>query len=246
MPRDSASSDQLTARPRPASATPIAPGVHALNLDGARDACLYIPERYRPGQPAPFALILHGAGHNGRDFLDRWRQQAERSGAILLAPDSRGRTWDVLLSGFGPDVRFLDRALAEAFNRCAVDSAHLAIEGFSDGASYALSLGVGNGGLFTHIIANSPGFMRPASQAGRPRIYIDHGTEDAVLPIDRCSRRLAPPLERAGYDVTYEEFDGGHRLPPEIAARCFAWWTRTEGSGLSPQHEPRPPVSPES
>lgn len=32
--------------------------------------------------------------------------------------------------------------------------------GFSDGASYALSLGLPNGNLFSHIVAFSPGFMR--------------------------------------------------------------------------------------
>jgi len=32
-----------------------------------------------------------------------------------------------------------------------------------------------------------------------------------VQPQDR------PQLERAGYEVTYREFDGGHTVPPEIA-----------------------------
>ena len=38
--------------------------------------------------------------------------------------------------------------------------------GFSDGASYALSLGAANGDLFTHIAAFSPGFMRPPVSVG--------------------------------------------------------------------------------
>ena len=234
MSPDSAASGRLSTRPSGPGQIPASPGVHALSLDGARDAYLYFPAGWRPDRPAPLALILHGAGQNGRDFLEAWREPADRSGAVLVAPDSRGRTWDALLGGFGPDVHFLDRALAAAFSRCAVDTAHLAVEGFSDGASYALSLGTGNGDLFTHIIANSPGFMRPPVQVGRPLIYLDHGTDDRILPIDRCSRRLAPALERAGYDVTYEEFDGGHRLPSTIAARSFEWWlsTSTQDSGL--------------
>lgn len=63
------------------------------------------------------------------------------SSTILLAPDSRGRTWDFILGDYGPDVRFIDRALDHVFKRYNVHPGHIGIAGFSDGASYALSLG---------------------------------------------------------------------------------------------------------
>ena len=110
---------------------------------------------------------------------------------MLLVPDSRGRTWDMILGNYGPDVAFIDQALAQTFSRYALNPARLAIGGFSDGASYALSLGLSNGDLFTHIIAFSPGFMAPAQQQGRPPVFITHGTQDRVLPITRCSRRMS-------------------------------------------------------
>ena len=50
--------------------------------------------------------------------------------------------------------------------------------------SYALSIGITNSGLFREIIAFSPGFMAPAGEVDRPRIYISHGVHDQVLPID--------------------------------------------------------------
>ena len=50
-----------------------------------------------------------------------------------------------------------------------------------------------------------------------------HGIHDAVLLIERCSRRLVPRLRRGGYDVTYEEFDGGHAVPAELRVRALAW-----------------------
>jgi phospholipase/carboxylesterase len=149
---------------------------------------------------------------------------------ILLSPASRGRTWDVILGGYGPDVEFIDRALAAAFERCAVDPARLAAAGFSDGASYALSIGITNGDLFQDVIAFSPGFMAPAGQRGRPRIFISHGTQDTVLPIDQTSRRIVPQLERAGYEVRYREFDGGHGVPPEIALDAVAWFLSPPGT----------------
>jgi predicted esterase len=41
-----------------------------------------------------------------------------------------------------PDVALIDQALSEIFNRYMVDASRLALGGFSDGASYALALGL--------------------------------------------------------------------------------------------------------
>jgi predicted esterase len=169
--------------------------------------------------------MLHGAGGNAQHSLAPLVQLANATGLILLAPESRRQTWDVLLGGYGPDIAFIDRALAQTFGRYAVDPARIAVEGFSDGASYALSIGITNGDLFTHVIAFSPGFMAPAAQVGAPRLFISHGVHDAVLPIARCSRRIVPEVDRAGYDVIYHEFDGPHTVPPEIAREALAWFT---------------------
>jgi phospholipase/carboxylesterase len=131
----------------------------------------------------------------------------------------------VIQGGFGPDVEFLDRALDRVFGAHAVDPGRIALGGFSDGASYALSLGLANGDLFTHLIAFSPGFAAPARRVGRPLVFVSHGVEDPVLPIDRCSRRVVPALRAGGYDVTYEEFEDGHVVPAPLARRAVAWLT---------------------
>ena len=222
---EAATQGRLEARPSGAAPqTAVLPGEQPLGLDARRDGVLYVPASCRPDQPAPLVVCLHGAGGTGAGNIPALRDQAERAGLLLVAPDSRGRTWDVLLGGYGPDVAFLDRALALVFTRFTVDTAHIALEGFSDGASYALSLGLANGDLFTHILAFSPGFMAPPAQVGAPRIYISHGIHDRVLPIDRCSRRLAPALTRAGYDLLYREFDGPHTVPREIAGEAVQWF----------------------
>ena len=127
----------------------------------------------------------------------------------------------MILGRIGPDVAFLDRALDQVFARHAVDPERIAVAGFSDGASYALTLGLANGGLFGHVLAFSPGFMAPPRVEGRPRLFVSHGVHDEVLPIDRCSRRLAPMLRRAGYDLDYREFDGGHAVPEAMVAAAL-------------------------
>jgi phospholipase/carboxylesterase len=200
-------------------------GLQPLMLGAARDSYLYVPVGYRAERPVPLVLLLHGAGGHARQGLELLRGLADAAGIILLAPASRERTWDLLVGRrYGPDAAMIDRALEQTFSRYAIDPARLAIGGFSDGASYALSLGITNGDLFTHVLAFSPGFMAPFGQTGSPRIFVSHGTRDRVLPIDRCSRRIVPELERGGYDVLYREFDGGHTISPEIALEAVGWF----------------------
>ncbi|MDP9444002.1 MAG: hypothetical protein M3P83_06510 [Actinomycetota bacterium] len=101
----------------------------------------------------------------------------------------------------------------------------IAVGGFSDGASYALSLGIGNGDVFDAVVAFSPGFAAPLVRHGRPRVFVSHGRRDPVLPIERCSRRLVPQLRSSGYDVTYREFDDGHVVPDHVVAEAAGWLT---------------------
>jgi phospholipase/carboxylesterase len=130
-----------------------------------------------------------------------------------------------LVGGYGSDVKFIVRALRQTFDRLPVDPRRLAVTGFSDGASYALSVGLTNGDLFTHVIAFSPGFASSAAYRGKPPVFISHGTFDEVLPIDRCSRRIVPQLERAGYEVRYREFEGSHTVPQRVAREALEWFT---------------------
>lgn len=213
----------LHARPVPPSARGQA-GLHRLEAGSRRDSYLYAPRGCDPSTPAPLVLLLHGAGGHAHHGLDLLRHLADEHGMILLAPASLGPTWDVIVSrAYGPDVRLADSALEHAFGHYAVDPERIAVGGFSDGASYALSLGLANGELFRHVIAFSPGFIAPLHPRGRPRVFISHGIHDEVLPVDPCSRRIVPRLREAGYPVRYEEFDGGHVIPPEVARNAVGW-----------------------
>jgi phospholipase/carboxylesterase len=222
---ETAKTARLLARPGTPSGPPPKPGLQELHLGRRRDGLLYIPEGYQADRPAPLMVLLHGAGGSASRALGPIQKLADGAGLILLAIDSRSDTWDVLEGGYGPDIAFLDRALELAFSRCAVDPARIAAEGFSDGASYALSVGVTNGDLFTHVIAFSPGFLAPKDQRGKPKIFISHGTRDEILSIASTSRRIVPQLRDAGYDLLYREFDGPHTVPEPIAREAVTWFT---------------------
>jgi phospholipase/carboxylesterase len=214
-------------RARPSGTDGAAPvGLRTLELGAGSGGYLYVPAGYGAGRPAPLVLLLHGAGEDARDGLAQLRQQADGAGLILLALNSRGPTWDLILGRgrYGHDVAAIDEALDQTFSSYAVDPGRVAVGGYSDGASYAISLGIFNGDLFGHVLAFSPGFMAPAGRVGSPRFFVSHGTRDRWLPIDRTSRRLVPELEGAGYEVRYREFDGPHVVPPAIAQEAVGWF----------------------
>jgi phospholipase/carboxylesterase len=208
----------LQSRPaEPPRLQPPSAGLHKLGLGTDRDGLLYVPSGHSLTRPVPLVLMLHGAGGVGGHVVPLLQRMADQRGILILAPDSRARdTWDIIRGQYGPDIQFIDRALGFVFERFSIDPQHLAIGGFSDGASYALSVGLINGELFRHILAFSPGFAAPARTTAKPRIFISHGDKDDVLPVERCGRRLARELSRVGYDVDYREFAGGHVVPPAM------------------------------
>lgn len=184
---------------------------------------LYVPPSYQPERTTALLVGLHGAGHGADEQTALLRESANRWNFVVLAPESRGQTWD--LSSSSPDVPFIDRALAQVFNRAKVDGRRIWIEGFSDGASAALSIGLTNGELFRRIVAFSPGYMSPSTRRGRPRIFVSHGTRDTVLPIERTGRPIVAQLKEQGYDVRFDVFDGPHTVPPETLQRATRWLT---------------------
>jgi len=213
---------RLAARPGEPTWTP-ATGLSSLALAADRDALLFIPSSYDPAVPMPLVVALHGAGGNA-GYWASYHDRAETRGFILLAPESFDFTWDLVLGDFGVDVTFVDQALAATFDRCRIAASRIALAGFSDGASYALSLGIPNGDLFTHLIAYSPGYYTRTSAEGRPRILVSHGRSDTVLPVAGSRDVIVPHLTDRGYDVTYEEFDGGHEVPAAMSEAALDWF----------------------
>jgi len=217
-------SPRLTARPGTPTQT-VAAGTINITAANPNDGYLVVPPNYDPGRKWPLVLGLHGAGQGATYTLGSMGPMATSRGFVLLAPGARGLTWDVISYKYSYDLAFIDTALKWAFDRCNIDPARVSVQGFSDGASYAYGLGLGNGDLFSRIVANSPG-MAPIADAdllGKPKVFDSHGTLDTVLPIDGGSRPIVRDLKNMGYDVTYVEFAGGHELPDDIRSQAMDW-----------------------
>jgi predicted esterase len=193
-----------------------------LGLDSQREALLYLPKS-AGGGPLPLLLFLHGATQRPEDIFWYFDSAPDEAGVAILAPKSLETTWDAISGEFGSDVAFLNRALARVFETVPVDPGRVSIGGFSDGATYALTLGLINGDLFQRVMACSPGFVIDGAKHGKPRIFISHGTRDRILPIDRCGRRVAAELKESGYDVRLRDFEGGHGIPAEVMREGLRW-----------------------
>lgn len=215
---------RLSARPpkTPKAGQPAPqPGQRLLGLRANRDATLRIPPKF--ATPMPLLVLFHGAGGAGDRMLARISAYTDEAGIAVLSPSSQGGTWDVIRGDFDVDVAMVDKALANVFEQLPVDPNCVIAGGFSDGASYALSLGLINGDLFKQILAFSPGFVVPLESQGRPRIFISHGMEDPILPYERCGKKIATELKAKGVDVTFRDFHGGHEIPPDIGRAGMAW-----------------------
>ena len=210
----------ISARPGAPTAS-VSAGFTALGLDAARDGFLYVPPSYNPATPMPLVVLLHGGGHSS----DEWKaQQAifDDVGVLVVAPDSRSGSWDLPLSGrYGPDVTFIDAALAKAFTMVNVDAARVGIGGFSDGASEALGIGIANGDLFSTVIAFSPGELFGPYRRGEPKFFVSHGTEDMVIPFSRSNTQIVPALQVVFPTVNFVTFTGGHVIPNDIAIQAY-------------------------
>ena len=204
---------------------------------------------YRPRDatgPLPVIILLHGAGGYPPNFLQSMKPVADRLGVILVQPHSSGTTWDLILNmqmgsepWHGPDARRLDKSLADLFGQAAVDPSRVVLLGFSDGASYALSLGTANPRLFTTVIALSPGgFAAPDRIDRAQRIFIAHGRQDAVLPFDR-TKDIADALRHAGANVRFRQFQGGHQIDPESLTEALDWALGLQAPPQAPTSAPK-------
>lgn len=203
-------------------------GLHELNLHKTRDTLVYIPVSAAKHPKVPVVLALHGATQNAERGIALLQKQADDRGFMLVAPCSAATTWEIE-GAWGADFDNVDRSLALSFNLRQVDPARIAIAGFSDGASYSLSLGLSNGDLFHAVMGFSTGYLAQQTRVGMPSVFLSQGTRDPIFNIDSTGRPIARNLKRDGYDVTLLEFDGGHAFPPDIANAAAAWLAAVRG-----------------
>lgn len=61
-----------------------------------------MPPTYNKAKPSPLLIMFHPAGKSAADALELLEKQQpllDKTRAIVLLPESRGPTWDVVMSG---------------------------------------------------------------------------------------------------------------------------------------------------
>jgi predicted esterase len=230
-----------------AQSSPLAPPAapastaarHPARLIGLPDeAIAYIPAR--AGLNPPLLVVLHGAGRRADRMIERLAPEANARGIVLLAPTSRGATWDTVAIAEEPaspnsplanarsrsfsssrDADRVEAAIAALAKFVPVDRSKTAIAGFSDGATFALAMGMSRIHAFSAVIAWSPGIaIRTASAERGRRVFISHGRRDPVLRFDATCGRIVPMLQSEGAAVSFLPFEGGHDMP-KVALDTF-------------------------
>lgn len=106
------------------------------------------------------------------------RDEPDRRDAFFLIPRSVEPTWDLIVGGAPHDLDFLAYAYDLIYRRYPIDPQRQVLIGYSDGASYALSLALSNPRVFDAALCWAAGFVMldPTAitpQDPKPQIYLE-------------------------------------------------------------------------
>ena len=195
-------------------------------------AVLLTPTEIDPGRKYPLITVLHGAGRQDEMLVKAVRDEPDRRQAFFLVPRSLLPTWDLIASAGRPDLDFLEFAYDLVYRRYPIDPARQALLGYSDGASYALSVGLSNPQLFRALMAWAAGFIAldpgfDPDAARKPDILLEYGTHDQIFPFEHVALPMRANLERAGYAVEWRVDQGGKHWPsPDFLPEALDWFFR--------------------
>ena len=208
---------------------------------GPQRAALFTPDEIEPGRRYPLLAVLHGAGRREELLMKAYRDEAERRQALFLIPRSSGGTWDLIehaapgavargAPSGRPDLDFLEYAYDLIFRRYPIDPERLGLVGYSDGASYALSVGLSNPELFRAVMGWAAGFVAIENDAAapgvrRPAVLVEYGTHDELFPFEQVAVPMREQLEAFGCAVTFRVDQGGRHWPSgEFQHEALDWF----------------------
>lgn len=226
-----------------------APPTGIVGLEQGRgSATLLTPAEIDPARRYPLFTVLHGAGRQDEALSKGYRNEPNARQAFFLIPRSVDPTWDLIVGGERHDLDFLEYAYDLIYRRYPIDPLQQALIGYSDGASYALSVGLCNSGLFSALMVWAAGFLvvdpataaefrqpeaNAAAMAPKPRIYLEYGTHDELFSFEQVALPMRANLESAGFDVTFSVDEGGRHWPSgTFHSEALDWYFAGAGSSV--------------
>jgi poly(3-hydroxybutyrate) depolymerase len=222
------------------SPTTLESGTFNIDVDGtAREYILSMPDNYDPAKRYKLIFGFHWRGANAIDIENNdfygLRNIADDT-AIFVSPDSFGDGWT---NSNGEDIAFTQALVNHIKAEACVDESRVFSLGFSYGGMMSFAVGCALGDVF-RAIAPFAGALYSGCEDGTTPVAMwgSHGYSnggDGVVPIangregrdvflerNGCSDETVPvqPDEcvsyqgcKAGYPVTWCEWDGGHSTP---------------------------------
>jgi phospholipase/carboxylesterase len=183
--------------------------LHGLGADG-HDFVPIVPELHLPMQ-CPLRFIfphapLQPVTRNNGYVMRAWFDMAEI--AIDMHVDEKG---------IARSVALINERIEQELNR-GISPSHIVLAGFSQGGVIALHAGLRYPQKLGGIISLSSALPaldivlkeKNPSNTQTP-IFIAHGTNDDVLPID-FGKMSAQQLKNHGYSITWQEYNMGHSV----------------------------------
>lgn len=207
----------------------------SFHLQDASQAYVWLPPKAEA--PLPLLLVLHGSRPMDWDFLsqfaERWQKDAAEYQIAVVVPESKGPTWDYLLTCQRKDMDFIQSAINEVRRRVWVDDKRIAVMGMSDGASLALSMALRNPRVFTTALVQATGFFHdPLPTSLKPRVYMEYGEEDQLFEPTRVA---LPNRDRLREDGCFVEFvmvpSAGHMVREEFFSAALDFWLEPVAKG---------------
>lgn len=193
---------------------------------------IYVPSGYDKSKKYPLIMLLHGAGGDENNFLDRyegtWPKLAEQRGYIIVAANGRGPLGGYLKeNGSEQDVMDVISLVEKSYN---IDSSREYLAGHSMGGGGTWRLGFLYRNRFAAlapIAGTRPAAAIDAALASGRKVpmIVVCGVKDALVPVAGC-RQVADKLKSLGYDSKYLEYPEGDHLSVALTSikDIFDWF----------------------
>jgi phospholipase/carboxylesterase len=240
----------LTAKPAlPVSAGPVdwaGPDCHESTTSGLIH-CVRLPKEASQTHPAPVLVMLHGwGGDEGAMWVFK---QVIPPGVAAITPraplelSSGGYAWfyrndplhltdpDSLLDSISKLEQFLT-SLPQLY---PLDPSRLLLIGFSQGSAVSNSLVMARPELVIGVaLLSGMGFELPeliprAMSLTDLPVFIAHGIRDEIVPLG-AAQEARKMYKELGADVTYKEYNVGHKMHNQGIKDLRAWVVEIIGS----------------
>lgn len=178
---------------------------------------LYLPSNYNPAKKWPI-LYCFDADAEGKNFLERFREGAEKYGWIVVSSNN-AKSDDPT----APNMQAMTAMWEDSHRRLPIDEKRSYATGFSGGARVACDMGYRYRGAVAGVIGCGAGFPQDhLPEAGTPFSYFATIGERDFNFYEL--RALAAKLTQLELPFRIRSFDGGHQWPPaSLGTEAIRW-----------------------